>query len=332
MRKGHAGTPAARMVACVAAACAVGAAAPDQVFGAEVRLSEADPGETFLDYVADPGEANQVYVNGIAGGRAWLGQSSPTTIIAEAPCTNVAPDGMASPQVASCPADTLTFFSVDLGDGAHSASPSAFVFTIPLVFSGGDGPDRLFGDAASDALYGDAGLDELYGDLSDDWLDGGTGSDSLTGSAGFDAVAYDERDGPVAVSLDGIANDGEAGESDAVAADVEAVVGSPGDDTLTGNGQVNGLAGGAGADTLDGRAGADVIFGEDGNDSVQAQDGAVDEIDCGTGVDTAVADASDVVTACESVQRPSPPASPAPPAPPLHRRLRSWDAISPARN
>ena len=46
--------------------------------------------------------------------------------------------------------------------------------------------------------------------------------------------------------------------------------------------------------------------GGGGDDTLQARDGAVDEVSCGTGTDTAVVDANDSVASdCENVQRPA---------------------------
>ena len=70
------------------------------------------------------------------------------------------------------------------------------------------------------------------------------------------------------VSLDGQPDDGEAGERDNVGSDVEAVWGSRGPDTLTGDDAPNSLFGGPGADTLQGAGGDDTLDGGPGNDAV----------------------------------------------------------------
>ena len=52
--------------------------------------------------------------------------------------------------------------------------------------------------------------------------------------------------------------------------------------------------------------GLDVLTLEGGNDSALVDDGGTkDTVDCGTGTDSAKADAADVLTACESVTKPS---------------------------
>ena len=107
-------------------------------------------------------------------------------------------------------------------------------------------------------------------------------------------------------TLDALANDGVEGEGDHIYLDVEAVVGGSAGDTLTGSAEADGLFGGPGPDTLEGRGGADVIDGEADNDTILARDGAVDDIDCGAGTDTAIVDSADKVVGCETVSTPPP--------------------------
>jgi Ca2+-binding RTX toxin-like protein len=166
--------------------------------------------------------------------------------------------------------------------------------------SGGDGVDTLEGGAGADTLDGGAGADTLRGGTADDVLHGGTGADVLTGGDGADTVSYAERATPVIVSLDAIANDGGAGENDAVAADVENATGGDGADTLTGNPAPNVLNGGAGSDAIDGLSGPDEIHAGAGDDVVQARDGEADLVDCGDGAsDNAATEAGDTRISCE---------------------------------
>ncbi len=100
------------------------------------------------------------------------------------------------------------------------------------------------------------------------------------------------------VSLDGIANDGEPGENDVLGPDVESVIGSNGNDTLTGNAADNMLVGWDGDDTLDGRGGADVMYGVDGIDTVSyaAHTAAVSVTLDGTAGDGAAGENDNAVT------------------------------------
>jgi uncharacterized repeat protein (TIGR01451 family) len=113
-------------------------------------------------------------------------------------------------------------------------------------------------------VFGGTGDDTLTGSGADNLFDGGPGADELSGGGGTDTADYSSRLDPVEVSLDGLANDGETGEGDNVASNVEDVFGGAGDDTLVGNGQANLLDGGEGDDDLDGGLGADTLIGGDG--------------------------------------------------------------------
>ena len=70
---------------------------------------------------------------------------------------------------------------------------------------------------------------------------------------------YSLRTASVSLTLDGKANDGEAGEQDSIAGDVEALVGGEGADTLSGDGGDNVLDGGPGADVMLGGGGLDAV-------------------------------------------------------------------------
>src|SRR5581483_1350275 len=121
--------------------------------------------------------------------------------------------------------------------------------------------ENVVGGSGDDSLIGDANANVLGGGAGDDVLDGQLGADMLNGGAGADTVWYEPRTNPVTVTLDGSANDGEAGENDRIAADVENAVGGSGDDTLIGDAGANVLNGGLGNDTLDGGRGADAPRG-----------------------------------------------------------------------
>ncbi|MBS1870106.1 MAG: hypothetical protein JSS99_10605 [Actinobacteria bacterium] len=166
------------------------------------------------------------------------------------------------------------------------------------VLVGTPGNDVIVGGSADEAIYGGAGNDTLSGGAGNDELDGGPGADILNGGPGSDVVSYSGTL-PVKVTLDGVANDGTAGEGDNVGSDVEDIFGGDGDDKLVGSRAANTIDGGAGDDTIDGGAGSDRIYGGAGNDTIDARDGGPDRVDCGPGVDEAIVDAVDVVVGCE---------------------------------
>src|SRR5262249_31505359 len=100
---------------------------------------------------------------------------------------------------------------------------------------GGDGPDLIGGDP---------GAKQLDGGPGDDTIDGGGGADVISGGDGDDVADYSSRTSDLSVSLDGAANDGQAGEKDNVEPDVEDIWGGSGDDRLTGNELDNAIDGG----------------------------------------------------------------------------------------
>lgn len=70
------------------------------------------------------------------------------------------------------------------------------------------------------------------------------------------------------VTLDGLRNDGEAGENDLVATDVEDVFGGAGAHTIVGDAASNDLSGGPGDDVIDGGLGGDILSGGEGFDTL----------------------------------------------------------------
>jgi Ca2+-binding RTX toxin-like protein len=198
---------------------------------------------------------------------------------------------------------------------------------------GNDGPNLLDGAGGADALSGLGGNDVLTdsgGDVAADREDGGAGDDTLAAGAGPDTYAggdgedavvdYVGRSAPVSVTLDGNADDGQAGEGDNAGPDVEDVTGGSAADTLTGNASDNELAGGggddtiaggggndglfgqAGRDTVDGGAGRDRIDGGAGADTLKSRDGVTDRVECAGGTDSVQGEARDDISGdCENV-------------------------------
>jgi Ca2+-binding RTX toxin-like protein len=163
-------------------------------------------------------------------------------------------------------------------------------YTTANVLEGGAGADTLNGGAGNDTLIGGAGADVLSGQAGDDTFDeedATSGGDVFNGGDGIDTVDYSARSEDLTIDIDGTADDGEASESDNVAADVENVKGGSGDDSVTGSSGDNILEGGAGADTLDGAGGDDILDGGAGVDVLDcgASDGDMcldGTVDCGT--------------------------------------------------
>ena len=177
--------------------------------------------------------------------------------------------------------------------------------------SGGDGNDYIIDQSGSDHLQGGAGndyvLDYDYYDNGRDTLEGGEGNDLLLsggggdivdGGEGTDTLYYSTSREGVQVTL------GEAGETtvgvggtadgDQIS-NIENVLASRYDDSVTGNSENNTIYGYLGDDVIDGGAGNDTLYGDygfyssyySGDDTITGGAGD-DTIDGGAGNDTAV--------------------------------------------
>lgn len=206
--------------------------------------------------------------------------------------------------------------------------------TSGAILDGGPGNDTLNGGPGNDTLTGDAGDDSLSAGVSgNDTLSGGDGNDSLfpsngtdavSGGTGVDQVTYNDNmfvpgtggapdsiiATPVNVSLDGVANDGFAGNNSNVAADIEDVTVADGQSctgltiacaygaaTVTGDSAPNALTGGSGNDTITGGGGGDFLSGNAGTNTMNGVNGYPDRVDCG-GSGTANVDQLDTVVDC----------------------------------
>jgi Ca2+-binding RTX toxin-like protein len=150
--------------------------------------------------------------------------------------------------------------------------------------------DVLTGNASDNTLVGCGGGDRISGLDGNDILDGDgcggpVGADVLIGGPGVDVVVYADRINPVMVDLSGSpGNDGEAGERDTVAADIENLMGGSGSDVLVGNGVANRIDAGSGNDRATGGDGDDTILGGQGDDTLDGGNGA-DTLDGDVGFD-----------------------------------------------
>lgn len=174
---------------------------------------------------------------------------------------------------------------------ASSSSPAG----IDNIFNGLGGNDTLLGGRGNDTLYGGDGHDSLYGQQGDDVIDGeggndfmrgGSGNDTLTGGSGFDRVSFfptgsDTVTSGVTVSLllQGVAQD--TGQGLDTLNGIEALSGTPFNDSLTGDGNVNWLV----AADFDGAGGDDQLYGLGGNDLLEVAAGN-HILDGGADVDT----------------------------------------------
>jgi Ca2+-binding RTX toxin-like protein len=180
------------------------------------------------------------------------------------------------------------------GGGNATGAPASYPVTVnggngADTITGGDAADTLNGDADADMIAGGLGADTLSGNIGNDtFLEGAgaNGSDSFAGGTGADAVTYAGRTNAVTGTLDGVFDDGEAGEGDSIGADVENVTGGSGNDVLVGSASPNVLNGGNGADVIDAASGTDTVDGGGGGDDIIGGP-SNDALSGGAGTDTA---------------------------------------------
>lgn len=169
---------------------------------------------------------------------------------------------------------------------------------------GGNGTDELHGGEGNDTMQGFEGTDELHGEGGDDSVSGGKEepetnvADIVDGGPGLDSIpdvdadynrGYDDD---VSVTLDGVANDGEAGENDNViaveqlliSANRATIVGSEAAEQFTVDANSSSVKGMGGNDRLIAWDGADALEGGDGDDFLVGGFGN-DVLDGGAGVD-----------------------------------------------
>jgi Ca2+-binding RTX toxin-like protein len=174
----------------------------------------------------------------------------------------------ASFSFANRPVERLT---IEVSDGRGGVTTKDIEIAISAnsrTVEGTSGSDVLKGTSASDTILAGDGDDVMIGDVGADVLDGGEGSQ--------DVVDYSKSSGAVNVNLD--KQQGQGGDADGdTIRNVEGVIGSSFDDTLTGDKQDNLLVGNAGNDQIAGGEGNDLLIGGAGDD----------QLDGGTGTDVA---------------------------------------------
>jgi len=112
-------------------------------------------------------------------------------------------------------------------------------------------------------------LEVVYQTAADD------GSDILQGggSGTHDLIDYAARTADVTVTVDGVVNDGQAGEGDSIDASMDDLYAGLGDDLIQGNNSPNDLRGHQGNDDIYGFDAADKFRGGEGNDYIEAGGG-----------------------------------------------------------
>ncbi|MEI6573176.1 MAG: hypothetical protein WCO61_06505 [Alphaproteobacteria bacterium] len=157
---------------------------------------------------------------------------------------------------------------------------------------GSGGNDCIIGDNAANSLFGGNGNDTFFGSGGGDYIDGGVGDDDLADFSQRLSFANDPNgaleNSSVGISVDLDRNRGQRGDADGLKIyNIEHLIGSYGDDTLSGDSQKNRLNGGDGSDSLFGNSGDDSLYGGEGNDTLKGGTGD-DYLDGGNGTSDSV--------------------------------------------
>jgi Ca2+-binding RTX toxin-like protein len=189
--------------------------------------------------------------------------------------------------------------SVEEGDNVRPSIENVVTGPGDDYLAGSNAVNKLEGGAGGDSILGLGGADTILAGSGDDpALDGGVGADLVDGGLGTDTAVYSSRGQSVAVSLDGLGNDGTDLTLDGVSEEndnvitTENVVGGSGNDVLAGSSIPNQLDGGPGNDTLHGDsagspgglADGDALTGGPGADNLHGRAGD-DQLTGGPGAD-----------------------------------------------
>ena len=153
---------------------------------------------------------------------------------------------------------------------------------------GSDNGERLVGLGGADYLDGKGGNDELFGNDNNDTIIGGSGDDRIHGGLGNDSIDGGQqidtdtvlytnarigtiRGEQISGNFGSVIVDLDAGRSSGVfgndtLSNIDNVVGSMGDDRISGDNNANVLSGGQGDDTLEGKGGNDILTPGEGRD------------------------------------------------------------------
>jgi hypothetical protein len=238
---------------------------------------------------------------------------------ADVDCTQVNPTTVTCPTTLG--SNEVVGFFVSLGAGTDSFTNQNFETQFGQIQAfnqagiktvvGGPGPQFIGGGLASDDLNGGAGDDQLNDGSGESGS--AAGNDTLVGGPGTDSAGYFRDTGVnLSLSLDGVANDGQPGESDNV--QVENLASGNGNDTLIGDATANTLQGLGGNDLISGLDGNDELFGDTnqsqlargfggtaGDDILDGGQGR-DAFRCGNGIDVALREPLDLVdNDCERI-------------------------------
>lgn len=299
-------------VALGAIACLLGGAATAgaaTVTAVDNALGSPTGERSVLTFDAVAGEANAVSLTlgGLSDGRVTYTVTDAAAPLSPGPgCTGGGPAGtpatctMAASRALNC-VRTICFdlghpvnLELELGDGDDSLAAGSIPAddggggVLTITVGGGAGADSIITGAGPDTIDPGTGADSVDAGAQGDKVIGAgptpDGPDRLDLGADGGELDYSAATAPVAVSLDGIANDGGPGEGDN-AIGATAIKGGAADDELVGTDAREYLAAGPGKDTIDARGGDDTVDGGPGGDQIDAGSGDDLVEESGTGRD-----------------------------------------------
>ncbi len=197
------------------------------------------------------GETNRITVRQVPGGIAIDDAGAPLT-------------GQCEPTATGriCRGDLFVGVDVYLGDGNDTLQQD-----VSGAVVGGDGNDDIRVTTGSFTLVGNEGADRI----------------EATGTA-VASVFYSGRTAPVSATINGVADDGEAGEGDNLIGAITGLTGGEGSDNLVAGPSTRFLVGNGGNDILVGSTGRSDLLGGAGNDQLLGGNGS-DFLTGGPGAD-----------------------------------------------
>jgi Ca2+-binding RTX toxin-like protein len=241
--------------------------------------------ETFLNIQNAIGSPFNDTLIGTAGSNALIGGAGDDTLDGGGGIDSL--DGGAGTNTVTY-ANALSAVTVNLGLNTPQSTGGYGVESLVNL-------QNIIGSNFSDVLTGDGGSNTLSGGKGNDTLDGGGGADSMDGGPGKNTVTYANAPSGVTVNLGLGMPQNTVGYGVETLKNLQNIIGSPYDDTLTAGGKAGLLVGGGGDDTLTGGAGADTLMGGAGDDALNG----------GAGVNTAsYADAAGAVSVSLSLSGP----------------------------
>jgi Ca2+-binding RTX toxin-like protein len=248
-----------RTGAIVALAALLTAVLPASASAVSVSTTEGAGGkETTLAIQATPAEANRLTVtaSGSDGAYVFTIRDDAEPTVAGAGCSG----GGAPGAPVTCPLKVLPTLTALLGNGGSALDAGNLPALPSTNVTGGSGNDTILTANGPDRVQDGTGSDVVRTAGGDDTILAPADSDGPDvydlGNGALDLVTYQARSQPIAYRADGEANDGSAGEGDAIL-NAEVIVGGTGNDSLVG---------GTGGDYLLGGGGDDALLGEDFSD------------------------------------------------------------------